>query len=388
MSLEDRLTSLADATTRASSGIDASVALASFRRRWRARLAAGALAAAAAVAGLAVGAAQLLPRAGVGPAATPGPSSASGQQRGVACGLPLDEALLTVTGIDRTAPLPADAPTDRLEVALTEPSMTGDGVVDLAAHARFEPGPFVDKAGPWDVTYTLRAFVVDARGHVIGHAAPWQVRDDAPLESTVRFVTCPGEGALGSRAGEELELRIAAERSGPTVDTTLTVSPAIAVTVASEPEAEPTQIDGPGSCGQVFFPDGVSESEGMIRYGLGAELMDLTVTADGRVRGHLVLRNNGEQRLTGSYVLTHVLVEAHEGPYHGSILTLAEPLELTDVVSVGAGDAMRVELDLETDACADDVLPLAPGDYTVSVQVDLATAEVGFASPALKVRVD
>lgn len=386
MSLEDRLTSLADAATRASSGIDASRALTSFRRRWRARLAASTVAAAAALAGVTVGAAQLLPRAEVGPAATPsvpGPASrspGSSPNAVAACGLVPAEAFAALSGV----PVEAHAPVGDLDlsVEVDASDVQASRVLHTSVIAAF-PGQEPPEGAAEPLALDLWMVVTGSDGTVVGITESWEQPDKELVESERVLERCPDASWAGIAVPESFVVHVAAALVGATGPERLVLADPVPLF-----RPEPTQIDGPGSCGQIFFPDGVSESEGMIRYGLGAELMDLTVTADGRVRGHLVLRNNGEQRLTGSYVLTHVLVEADHGPYHGSVLTLAEPLELTDVVSVGAGDAMRVELDLETDACADDVLPLAPGDYTVSVQVDLATAEVGFASPALKVRVD
>lgn len=385
MSLEDRLTSLADAATRASSGIDASVALASFRRRWRARLAASTLAAAAALAGVTVGAAQLLPRAEVGPAATPsvpGPASrspGSSPNAVAACGLVPAEAFAALSGV----PVEAHAPVGDLDlsVEVDASDVQASRVLHTSVIAAF-PGQEPPEGAAEPLALDLWMVVTGSDGTVVGITESWEQPDKELVESERVLERCPDASWAGIAVPESFVVHVAAALVGATGPERLVLADPVPLF-----RPEPTQLDGPWSCGMAFFLDGVSESEGAM-LGLGAELMDLEVTTDGRVRGHLVLRNNGEQPLTGSYVLTHVLVEAHEGPYHGSILTLAEPLELTDVVSVGAGDAMRVELDLETDACADDVLPLAPGDYTVSVLVDLATAEVGFASPALKVRVD
>lgn len=386
MSLEDRLTAMAEAATRASSGIDTASALASFRRRRRTRLAASTLAAAAAVVGLALGAESLRPA----PFGLVDPASRDTGE--LACGRVLHEALRELTGLEAPENVPEGTIIDSLSVALHDTVMRDGETLFLSADAEYRSGIGLDPSRELDIHYAFTPVVVDEQGLVIAFAPGWQGRSGEKGELlAVRFTSCPGQVPLGSRAGASLDLRIAAERFGADASRALAVSQPMTFTVETEDESlEPETIEGPGSCGQIFFPDGVSESEGMIRYGLGAELMDLEVTADGRVRGFLVLRNNGELPVTGSYVLTHVLVEADDGPYNGSVLTLAEPLELTEVVSVGAGGAMRVELDLETDACAKDAVPLAPGDYAVSVQVDLATPEgdIGFASPAVEVRVD
>lgn len=543
--LERRLADLADAATRATTGIDPVAALAAFRRRRRARVTASTVTAVAALVGLAFGVAQLPPPADAGPAVTPIPGPDAIAEVG-ACGLPLNEGLLKITGIDRTTPVPEDGPTDGLVVVLHDTVMAGDSVLTISARAEFQPGPFTDKAGPSDVSYTLRPFVLDAQGRVIAYAPPWETLESAPgAERKARFVSCPGQDELASRGGDELELRVAAERSGPTVDKSLALSPALPFEVAwgslltapddpllacglppaegfaaitgvpvdahgtpgdhdmelslevdasavetsrvlsttstaafpgvdppagaeppytfriwllvtgpdgtvvgftepweqpdkeqvdgrstalercpdaswsgiREPELfhvhaatapvgenpprhlsladtlplfrpDPVQLDGPGSCGRGFFLDGVTESVGAMA-GLWTDVDAATVSRDGTVAAWITVRNSSDAPLTGTLTLTQLLVEGQDRIYLGSVLTPPEPVVLAEDATIPAGGSLDFDLELAMDPCAEGVLPLEPGRYTVSTLVKLVNADsLGFSSPALEITVD
>ena len=320
-------------------------------------------------------------------APVPKPTAIEPSDPALACGLTLEDGLLQVTGIDLAAPLPADGPTDEITARLLDGTMDPEGAIGVAIGVAFVPGPFVDTADLPDVTYTLRALVVDANGRVVGYSEAWQLHGGLmELEHALVPATCPGQDELASRTGDELELRISAVRSGPTVADSLAVSDALPFTVA---EPEFIEVEGPGSCGEVFFLDGVSESTGVLA-GLSTKISEVQLERDGTVTARILVRNSAETPHRGTLTLTHFLVEEFDGPYNGSPLTPPAPVVLAQDLTVPAGGSLDFDVEIAMEPCDTGVLPLDAAEYIVStsLELDTATGMLSVSSPALSVTID
>lgn len=390
--LDRRLADLADAAARATTGIDPAATLAVFRRRRRTRVAASTVTAVAALVGLAFGVAQLSPRTDVGPAVTPdvpvptsvAPTPSAPSDTALACGLPPGEAFAALSGVPTGAHELAGSLGLDLGVEVDASGIEGSRTLSTSSIVAFA-GSEPPEGATAPYRFTVWLLVTGPDGTVVGVTPSWEQPDKERVEGRpTTLERCPDASWSGIAEPELFHVHTATAPVGDSPSARLGLGDV-------QPLFRPEQatLDGPGSCGRAFFLDGVSESTGAA-LGLTAELTDLAVTANGGVTGYVVIRNNAEQSITGAFVLSQLLVENHDGPFWGSVLTLPEPFGLSDVVSIRAGGVMRVELDLETDACGEGILPLDAGGYGVSVIVDLVTPgeDVGFSSPIVDGRVD
>jgi len=321
-----------------------------------------------------------LPLSAGGPDATAPPED----EAALACGLPPDEAFAAITGV----PVEAQGPnvTHDMEISLGVDAgdLEASRVLSTTSLVAF-PGvePPVGARPPY--TFRVWLLVTGSAGTVVGFTEPWEQPDKELVEgrSTV-LERCPDASWAGIRQPELFHVHAATAPVGETPPRHLVLGDPLPLFMP-----EPVWLDGPGSCGRSFFLDGVTETVGA-EAGLWVDIEYANLAHDGTLTAHLTIRNTVEIPHTGALTLTEFLVEGDTLPYAGSVLTPTDPVLLDEHTTIPPGGQIGLDVELELAACADDVLPLAPGSYTVSTSVELAAGgePLGFSSPALTVTVD